>query len=201
MQYEVNEIFYSIQGEGKDAGRPAVFVRLAGCNQSCHFCDTLHITNLRLSADSLFRKITRIAKGKTDFVIFTGGEPLLQSIAPVAQDLFEYGFTLGLETNGTIGMNPRLANLFSSISLSPKVPRAQISLERCHSLKILYPYIAGVTPDSFENFPCEYRGIQPIDTCDNEVNKIVLDRVLKELERLQGRWHLCTQVHKLLELK
>jgi len=108
---EVVEVFSSVQGEGRHAGRPATFVRLAGCNLACPGCDTDH-SGATWTIDEI------LASVEDDFVVVTGGEPCLQDLEPLAQALVGRGHTLALESNGML-LFP-CAQLFSWICVSPK---------------------------------------------------------------------------------
>jgi len=200
MTLKVSEIFFSIQGEGIDIGMPALFVRMAGCNMNCHFCDANHSVNEHYTHTSLFNEIKRRAANK-GYVIFTGGEPLLQDIYPVVEGLKFSGYRLGLETNGTIGLSAEFKNSFDSISLSPKVPRAKLALKECTSLKIIYPYLDGITADSFRHFPCQYKGIQPRDMPQKELKVAYLHGAIMEASRLGYPWRLSPQIHKFINMR
>lgn len=201
MIYLVHEIFLSIQGEGEDTGRPAVFVRLSGCNQNCSFCDTDHTAKYPMSEDALVAEILKKSNGMMDlFVVFTGGEPMLQDLTPVVRQLQELGARLGVETNGTIDVPD---GMFDSVSCSPKVPRSEMKLKRCDSLKILYPYRKGITGESFLLYPARWKGIQPIDMGEVglALKKDILRQGIREVQRLGGQWRLSTQLHKYLEVR
>lgn len=122
-KYKVNEIFYSIQGEGAKTGQAVIFVRFSGCNLKCRFCDTDHSKYRLFSEAELINKIKKISEqtGCT-FVIFTGGELLGQPVSQVAYKLrrdgtFCPGFVVALETNGTY---PLRFGMFDWITVSPK---------------------------------------------------------------------------------
>jgi len=116
-KYRVNEIFYSIQGEGANTGQAAIFVRFSGCNLKCRFCDTDHSKYRLFSEDELINKIVKVSKQTScKFVIFTGGEPSCQKVEPVAKKL-RGDFIVALETNGT---NPLHTGVFNWVTVSPK---------------------------------------------------------------------------------
>lgn len=126
MIAKVNEIFYSVQGEGPETGYPAIFVRFSGCNLACSFCDTDHQRSTEVSVDSLFQSILAMAK---DFgcykVIITGGEPTQQydALELLTARLIRNQFSVSIETNGT-GLEC-LSSVFSgctAIVVSPKTP-------------------------------------------------------------------------------
>jgi 7-carboxy-7-deazaguanine synthase len=98
----VNEIWYTLQGEGPDAGRPAVFVRLSKCNLRCYFCDTDFERGERLDVEVVLARIKSIAGNKCDLVVITGGEPLLQNIVPLVRELNAIRMQVAVETAGTV---------------------------------------------------------------------------------------------------
>ena len=116
----VQSVFYTLQGEGPFLGQPAVFVRLAGCNLACTWCDTeFESSDWRPSLDELLDRIEAVRGRRCDLVVITGGEPLRQNIGPLVSRLLEAGSRVQLETNGTCWVplpdDPRL-----SIVVSPK---------------------------------------------------------------------------------
>ncbi|MDZ4343962.1 MAG: 7-carboxy-7-deazaguanine synthase QueE [Candidatus Binatia bacterium] len=98
----VNSIWYTIQGEGPHAGEPAVFIRLAGCNLRCHFCDTEFEKREWMLMEAVVRKVIELASDVTDLVVLTGGEPLRQQITPLCHELAFQGYTTQIETAGTV---------------------------------------------------------------------------------------------------
>ncbi|MDE5658069.1 MAG: 7-carboxy-7-deazaguanine synthase QueE, partial [Muribaculaceae bacterium] len=96
---KINEIFYSLQGEGHWTGTPAVFIRFSGCNLHCDFCDTEHNSGQELSVDEI---ISEASKYPTLHIIFTGGEPTLQLTRSLVDRLHQLGKYLHIETNGTL---------------------------------------------------------------------------------------------------
>lgn len=97
----VKEVFYSIQGEGPLSGRPVVFVRLSGCNLTCDFCDTDFQDGEPVELQALLGQIDVLALGRTNIVVITGGEPLLQNLGPLILTLHSHKFIVQIETNGT----------------------------------------------------------------------------------------------------
>lgn len=139
MGLKVNEIFYSISGEGRYQGRPAVFVRLAGCNLRCSYCDTSYSQS---ECQGRLQSVSRIlgivsAEGNWRYppVVITGGEPLVQDIAELVQALLKRGHPVEVETNGSISVPPGgwipwvLYNRKFSICMDYKLPSSGASLE------------------------------------------------------------------------
>jgi len=122
----VHSIWPTIQGEGPDAGRPAVFVRLSRCNLRCHFCDTDFSDGKWMSAGAVRDRVLEL-RGKSKLVVITGGEPLLQNIIPLTRMLGERGLSVGIETAGSVYLEG-LETLFDAdltvhyIVCSPKTP-------------------------------------------------------------------------------
>lgn len=205
-EYLVNEIFQSIQGEGSQIGRPCVFVRMAGCNMNCKFCDTNHSPVFHLSEIALVERILDLTdKDNVAYIVFTGGEPLLQRIEPLAAIFRAQAFDIGLETNGTLPVNEYL---FDYISLSPKVKRSVCRINECDSLKLLFPYLDGIEAEDskgYASFPARHRYLQPIDKMQ-DVNETDIDfkTVIDEINRINAQgysWKLGVQLHKLIGVK
>lgn len=127
----VNEIFYSVQGEGRYKGAPAVFFRLAKCNLACLFCDTEfdrgEVMDVQTAADRVMTSVEETVGRELSreewanvVVVFTGGEPSLQDLVPLAKVLSTVGMTLTIETNGTLPLPIPLCELLDSVTVSPK---------------------------------------------------------------------------------
>jgi organic radical activating enzyme len=137
-QLRVNEIFYTLQGEGPDSGCPAIFVRLSKCNLRCYFCDTEFETGQDMPLPILILEVLELAKEHgCRLVVITGGEPLLQNIVPFVRRMNECGISCSVETAGTVVL-PELYTVFDpmrSISgnlivCSPKTPKIHPEIER-----------------------------------------------------------------------
>ena len=209
MSYAVKEIFLTLQGEGGQAGRAAVFCRFAGCNlwsgreedragAVCTFCDTDFVGmdgqggGRFTSAEALAQAIATSWKGGSNdrLVVCTGGEPLLQLDGPLIAALHSAGFSIALETNGTIAAPEAI----DWICVSPKsdAPLAQTSGQE---LKLVYPQI-GVDPERFEALAFERFLLQPMDGPAREENtKAAVAYCLAH-----PRWRLSVQTHKYLGL-
>lgn len=143
MLLPVNEIFYSLQGEGRFTGTPATFIRLAGCNLSCPFCDTDHRRATPTAIDDIVRAALR---NPSRHVIVTGGEPSIHDIAPLVDMLHAHGFFVQVETNGT---NP-LPDTIDFITCSPK--DSPVKLSRIDEVKLLFlpRYLTGNRSAAFK---------------------------------------------------
>ncbi|HZZ86857.1 MAG TPA: 7-carboxy-7-deazaguanine synthase [Caulobacteraceae bacterium] len=207
MTYSVKEIFLTLQGEGGQAGRAAVFCRFAGCNlwtgreqdrasAVCRFCDTDFIGTdgpgggKFATAEALASAVAAEWAGPPEhrLVVLTGGEPLLQLDPPLIEALHGAGFSIALETNGTIPAPPGV----DWICVSPKAdaPLAQTSGQE---LKLVYPQ-AGVDPARFEHLAFERFALQPMDGPDRDAaTRAAIAYCLEH-----PRWRLSLQTHKYL---
>lgn len=209
MSYAVKEIFYSLQGEGANAGRPAVFVRFAGCNlwsgrevdradAICRFCDTdfVGVDGTKggrfATADAL--AVAAVAHWQSGtgspFAILTGGEPALQIDRSLVEALHRRGFTVAVETNGT---HPLPAGL-DWICVSPKAGLA-LSQGEGDELKLVFPQ-AGAPPELYERLAFTHFFLQPMDGPERTRNaELAMAYCLR-----RPRWRLSLQTHKLLGL-
>lgn len=166
MTYAVKEIFYTLQGEGANAGRPAVFIRFAGCNlwsgrekdrasAVCRFCDTDFVGGTRYSADEIANEAVRLFPGqRSRMAVFTGGEPALQFDLPLLRAFRDRHFFTAIETNGTTKLKAEP----DWITVSPKTDR--ITVTYGDELKLIYPQEAA-TPQHFGGFPFGRFYLQP----------------------------------------
>jgi len=205
--YRVKELYLTLQGEGARTGRPAVFCRFAGCNlwsgherdratAACCFCDTdfvgtdgpgggrfIGARTLALAIAAAWRP-----DGWTNpYVVFTGGEPLLQLDAALVDECHRAGFEVAIETNGTLPVPPGV----DWICVSPK-PKSEWILRTGHELKLVYPM--EVRPEGLEQLPFEQFFLQPLDGPDLERNT----RLVEAYCRAHPRWKVSLQTHKLL---
>jgi 7-carboxy-7-deazaguanine synthase (Cx14CxxC type) len=211
MSYAVKEIFYTLQGEGAQAGRAAVFCRFAGCNlwtgrerdratAVCSFCDTDFVGvdgdggGRFASAEALADAVAAAwpeAAGGRPYVVCTGGEPLLQLDAAAVSALKARGFEVAVETNGTQAPPPGL----DWICVSPKAG-AGLSLCAGNELKLVFPQ-AGAEPGRFESLAFEHFFLQPMDGP-------LVERHTREALAYclaNPRWRLSLQTHKLLGIR
>ena len=183
--YRVNEIFYSLQGEGYHTGRPAVFVRLSGCNLSCPFCDTLHTDYTEMTAGQIAEKCK-----SGIFLVLTGGEPALQADAELIDTLHRHGHYVAIETNGT---RP-LPEGIDWVTLSPK---CKPLVTRCDELKLVFTTADNVCDYGIE---ARHRFLQPCDTGDAERNREIVGRCVEYIKQ-HPQWRLSLQTHKLVGFK
>ncbi len=186
--YKVNEIFYSLQGEGYHTGRPAVFVRLSGCNLSCPFCDTLHNDYTEMTAEQIAERCKELVRG--GLLVLTGGEPSLQVDTGLIEALHRYGYYVAIETNGT---RP-LPEDIDWVTLSPK---CKPLITRCDELKIVFTTADKVCDYGVD---AQHRFLQPCDTGDAEKNRKVVDQCIDYIKQ-HPQWRLSLQTHKLAKFK
>ena len=220
MPYVVKEIFYTLQGEGQNAGRPAVFCRFSGCNlwtgreqdrhkAVCQFCDTDFIgvgpdggkfATPDALADEVLSRWPTIQAGRAvggrPMVVCTGGEPLLQLDEPAVRSLQARGFEVAVETNGT---QPAPAGL-DHICVSPKAD-APLVLTHGHELKLVYPQVQpDAQPERFESLDFRAFYLQPLDGPTPEDTRANTSAALKYCLS-HPKWRLSIQTHKLLGIR
>jgi 7-carboxy-7-deazaguanine synthase (Cx14CxxC type) len=206
--YSVKERYFTLQGEGAQTGRAAVFLRFAGCNlwsgreqdrstAICRFCDTDFVgtdgpgggkfKSAQALADHVFAAWPNAASGKP-LVVCTGGEPLLQLDAPLIAALRAGGFEIAVETNGTIAAPPGL----DWICVSPKAD-STLAITRGDELKLVYPQI-DAPPEHFAHLDFKHFFLQPMD-CDAKADATAaaINYCLAH-----PKWRLSMQVHKLI---
>lgn len=205
--YKIKEIFYTLQGEGAQSGRPAVFCRFSGCNlwsgreedrakAICQFCDTDFWGmdgenggkyNASELADLVISLWPDPEVGKP-YVVCTGGEPLLQLDEPLIEAFHQRGLEVAVETNGTITAPAGL----DWICMSPKA-NTEILIQTGHELKLVYPQ-AGAEPERFEGFHFDHFYLQPMDGIDAQHHtRLTLEYCLRH-----PKWSLSLQTHKIL---
>ena len=205
MTYSVKEIFLTLQGEGAQAGRAAVFCRFAGCNlwsgreadraaADCRFCDTDFVgtdgeNGGKYDVETLAQKIAEVW-GESDgrFVVFTGGEPLLQLDGALLAAVKGRGFYIAVESNGTLPA----PNGIDWLCVSPKAG-APLRAKTGQELKLVFPQ-EGAAPERFEDLAFERFFLQPMDGADARENT----RRAVAYCLAHPRWRLSLQTHKLI---
>ncbi|AKJ69550.1 hypothetical protein PATSB16_39040 [Pandoraea thiooxydans] len=210
MTYTVKEIFYTLQGEGANAGRPAVFCRFAGCNlwtgreqdradAVCRFCDTDFVGTdgenggKYATPEALAERIASLwpaGDSAHRFVVCTGGEPLLQLDAPLIDALHRAHFRIAIETNGTQPVPPGI----DWVCVSPKAD-APLVVTRGHELKVVVPQARQSLAD-YEALDFEHFYLQPMDGPLREANT----RWAIDYCKQHPRWRLSMQTHKYLNI-
>lgn len=192
----VNEIFYSLQGEGFNTGRAAVFVRLSGCNLKCPFCDTDFSKYTEMSPEEIAEEVRRLS-GDCKFVVITGGEPTLQDCEKLIRVLHEYDYRVAIETNGT-----RRAPLNANwVTVSPKIAyvgdSALLFDLKCDELKVVFDGEHEVSDYGVEAF---YYYLQPCDTGDEAKNREIIDKCVEFIKK-NPKWRLSLQTQKILNVR
>lgn len=210
MTYAVKEIFLTLQGEGAQAGRRAVFLRFAGCNlwsgreadragAICQFCDTDFVGTdgenggKFLSATALADEVDRIwsgGAGGKPYVVITGGEPLLQLDAPLIEALHARGFEIGVESNGTLPAVPGI----DWLCISPKAGSSVVQRSG-QELKLVWPQL-GSDWQAMQDWHFDHFLIQPMDNAARAQN--LADAIAFVMAN--PKWRLSLQTHKLLGL-
>lgn len=210
MAYQIKEAFKTLQGEGMNAGRPAVFCRFAGCNlwsgresdraeATCNFCDTDFVGvdgeggGRFADAPALAAHLTALwGAGEAErLVVLTGGEPTLQVDEALIDALHAAGFEIAIETNGSLAV----AAGVDWICVSPKADALVVQTSG-HELKLVYPQ-TGVTPERFERLDFRHFLLQPMDGPELSANtRAAIDYCLAH-----PRWRLSLQTHKILGVK
>ena len=211
MTYTVKEIFYTLQGEGANSGRPAVFCRFAGCNlwsgkeidrekAICKFCDTDFVWNSSTDI-AKFNSPEDLAKAVaglwpintfgTPLVVCTGGEPLLQMDSDLISAFHDNGFEVAVETNGTVEAPVGI----DWLCVSPKAD-TKLVLREGHELKLIFPQ-EGASPELYENLAFRYFYLQPMDGLERDKNT----QLAIEYCKAYPLWRLSVQVHKIIGIR
>lgn len=191
---KINEIFYSVQGEGFHAGTPAVFIRFSGCNLKCPFCDTNHFTGNEMSVSDIIEEIT---KYPARLIIITGGEPSLFLTDELVNKLHDKGKYVAVETNGT----NKLPSSVDWITLSPKdnfVKNAVPVNQRYDEVKVVFDGNQNV--DKYLSIPAKQYYLQPCDTGNETLNKEIINKTLEHCMK-EGKWRISIQIHKILNVR
>ena len=185
---KVNEIFYSLQGEGFWTGTPAVFVRLSGCNLRCPFCDTQHDSGEQMTEAQI---VDAVAQYPAKHVVITGGEPSLWLTDSLVAALHARGRWVAVETNGT---RP-LPESVDWVTLSPKdafVEGATPVVQRCDELKVVFD---GSPVHEYAHIQAAHRFLQPCDTGNDQRNQAITAACIEHI-KAHPQWRLSLQTHK-----
>lgn len=211
MTYSVKEIFYTLQGEGANAGRPAVFCRFAGCNlwngresdraaAVCKFCDTDFVgtdgTNggkYKHAADLVdaVERLWPTGNPKRRFVVLTGGEPMMQVDQTLVDAFHARGFFIAVETNGTLAPPAGI----DWLCVSPKAG-SKLVIKTGQELKLVFPQV-GTDPNEFTEYEFEHFYLQPMDGILQRENTVrAIDYCM-----LNPTWNLSVQTHKMVGIR
>ena len=186
-KYKISEIFKSIQGEGSRCGTVMTFIRFAGCNIQCKFCDTDFTVKREMTVEQI------VAECNTEWVCLTGGEPLMQTGLwddPLMEELYRLRYSVALETNGMFRLSH---HGFSHVTMSPKCKPEDIKLQTCTDIKVIYPcynpndYLEWIIAHSFAN-----KYVQPEFGKEQAAIDFVMDN---------PEWRLSVQTQKYIGIK
>lgn len=183
--YKINEIFYSLQGEGYYSGIASIFIRFSGCNLSCSFCDTQHETGELMTQEQILDQVTRFP---AKHVVLTGGEPSLFVTKELVESLHAAGKYVCIETNGLHALPEGI----DWVTLSPKT--AQTILKTCNELKVVF------TDDTFnphDEIKAAHYFIQPCDMGNSIKNNRILASCISYVKE-NPHWRLSLQTHKMI---
>jgi 7-carboxy-7-deazaguanine synthase len=211
MSYRIKEVFYSVQGEGLHAGRPAIFCRFTHCNlwtgleedratATCTFCDTDFIGTdgqnggVFNNAEALTQHCLQLWPKNSQawpFIVLTGGEPLLQVDQALVDALHKQQFEIAVETNGTL-MPPKNIDW---VCVSPKA-NAPLKLTQGDELKLVYPQLTN-QPQDFSHLNFKHFYLQPLDTQDPRTHKVNIKACFNYC-LAHPTWKISLQTHKIL---
>lgn len=179
---KINEIFYSLQGEGFYTGTPSIFIRFSGCNLKCSFCDTKHEEGILMSDEEILAEVNRYPAAS---VILTGGEPSLWIDGEFIERLHQAGKYVCIETNGTRALPENI----DWVTCSPK-QGAKVEITRMDEVKVVYE---GQNIAVYEQFPAKHYFLQPC-SCSN------VGETVNEVMQ-HPKWRLSLQTHKLINIQ
>lgn len=195
--YKINEIFYSLQGEGYHSGTPAVFVRFSGCNLRCAFCDTQHQHGRMMSLQEIVEELNKYPIAP--LIVLTGGEPsLFIDEAFVAELKQKTGKCIAIETNGTRSLPGNL----DWVTLSPKTSFEGGNIEpcvltTCDELKVVF---LGQDLPQYDCIQAKHRFLQPC-FCEDEMQRRANLKACVEAVMSHPNWRLSMQIHRILNIK
>ena len=192
----VNEIFYSIQGEGAHTGTPCVFIRLSGCNLKCPFCDTDFKDYKEMDEYKIVDAVCELST-ECEFVVITGGEPTICDTTLLIDLLHENGYWVAMESNGT-RKPPFNVNW---LTISPKEPfvgnAGKVIIKKCNELKLVFD---GKNKPQDYGIKAQHYYLQPCDTGNVELNKKIIEQCVKYIKE-NPKWKISLQTQKILSVR
>lgn len=193
---KINEMFYSIQGEGYHTGTPAVFVRLSGCNLKCAFCDTKHQQGKEMTEEEI---VSYVSKFPCSLVVITGGEPSLQLTKTLIDKIHQHKKFVAVETNGT----KELPNNVDWITVSPKElyvgKIGKAVLKRANEVKVVFDVNTTIQDPTFGIMADHYYA-QPCDTGSQELNQENINFCINFVKN-NPLWKISLQTQKILNVQ
>lgn len=190
----INDIFYSLQGEGRHTGKAAIFIRFSGCNLACPFCDTDFSGYREMTDEQIVEEVLEMVPDKDGvypMIVLTGGEPTLQVDERLIDLLHEAGFCLvAMESNGT--KNPPVNLDWLTVS-----PKKNVMVRKCQELKCIYDGKEKIEDHGIE---ADYYYLQPCDVGDAGKNAEIIGQCIEEIKK-NPKWMLSLQTHKLIGFK
>lgn len=203
---KINEIFYSLQGEGYHTGRAGVFVRFSKCNLRCPFCDTSFDDYTEMTEEEVVQKVIEADTGKSRFVILTGGEPTMQLTNSFLELLHDKGYYVAIETNGAWEDTDNFE--LDWVTVSPKAPfllngRGKLILSNADEVKLVVDK-DNVTKDTLQyykdNVVAKFYYLQPCDTQNEQQNIEIINKTLSLIKSFP-KWKLSLQTQKILQIR
>ena len=195
---KVVEIFESIQGEGANSGKLAIFIRLSNCNLKCSFCDTDWTKGIEMSINEIIKEVQQYT---SKFIIWTGGEPTLQLTNEIVMQFKQLGYYQAIETNGT----NKVPELIDYISCSPKIEISKLKENISFANEFRYPIDINSEIPKINDLPfAENYFLSPIfNGTANEKMKLSRQNIkhcINEIKK-DKRWKLSVQIHKILKMR
>lgn len=192
----VNEIFYSLQGEGYYTGTAAVFVRLSGCNLKCPFCDTDFTQYTDMTEEQIVDAVCKLST-ECQLVVITGGEPTLQDCTLLIDLLHQNNYKVAMESNGT--RKPPFN--VDWLTISPKQAfvgtTGQPNVVEANEVKVVFDNIHCITDYGID---AQYYYVQPCDTGNDTVNKEIIEHCVEFIKK-NPKWKLSLQTQKILNVR
>lgn len=193
---KVNEIFYSLQGEGYHTGTPAVFIRLSGCNLKCPFCDTDFKEHTEMTEEQIVNSVCKLSS-TCQLVVITGGEPTLQDCTLLIDLLHQNGHKVSMESNGT----HKAPYNIDWLTISPKKPfltnGGDMVIEKCNELKLVYD--GKIKPQDF-GIKADHYYLQPCDVGEPVRNSEIINDCVEFL-KTNPKWKLSLQTQKIINVR
>jgi organic radical activating enzyme len=194
--YRINDIFYSLQGEGRWAGTPAIFIRFSGCNLKCPFCDTNFQYHIELTSRQIADRAKQLSS-ECNFVVLTGGEPSLQIDTELLDMLRRNNYKIAIETNGTHEL-PKEG--IDWVTVSPKnqyVDNGELVLASANEVKVVF---SGLPFTFNSNIVVDNYYLQPCDTGDSIKNAQIVSECVEYIKQ-HPKWKLSLQQQKILNIE